>query len=175
MKKIVVLLFAVMAAVAVKAQVYVGGTASFWHNDDLDKTTFELAPEIGYELNQQWSIGATIAFMHGKIKKEGVKFKANSFAFAPYARYTFFNSKVVSAFIDGGIGMSTYKVKGFDSEAGFEIGIKPGLAIKLNKNLSFVTKYGFLGYRDDYMGKEENGYGFNLSSEDLSIGFHYVF
>lgn len=183
MKKIVVLLFAVMATVAVKAQVYVGGSTSFWHNDDADFTTFTLAPEVGYEINNQWSVGASLVFAHGKFDKEihlgGWEFegstKVNAFAFAPYARYTFLNSKIVSLFVDGGLGISTYKVKGFDSEAGFEIGVKPGIAIKLGKHLSFITKYGFLGYRDEYLLGDQDGYGFSLSSEDLSIGFHYVF
>ena len=53
--------------------------------------------------------------------------------------------------------------------------MKPGLAIKLTDHFSLVTKYGFLGYRDDYMLGAGNGYGFNFSSEDLSIGFHYTF
>lgn len=73
------------------------------------------------------------------------------------------------------IGVSTQKYKGGDSTAGFELGVKPGLAIKLTDHFSLVTKYGFLGYRDDYMLGAGNGYGFNFSSEDLSIGFHYTF
>ena len=59
--------------------------------------------------------------------------------------------------------------------SGFELGFKPGIAIKLNKHFNFIAKYGFLGYRDDYMLGSQDGYGFSFSSEDLSIGFHYVF
>jgi hypothetical protein len=76
--------------------------------------------------------------------------------------------------VDGGFGFSTQKVKGFDSVNGFEIGFKPGIAIKLNSKFSAVAKCGFLGYRDDYM-TGDNGYGFAFTSEDLSFGFHYEF
>ena len=62
-----------------------------------------------------------------------------------------------------------------DATSGFELGFKPGIAIKLNKHFNFIAKYGFLGYRDDYMLGSQDGYGFSFSSEDLSIGFHYVF
>ena len=48
MKKIGLFLFVVMAALSVKAQVYVGGEISLWHNDDADATTFTLSPEVGY-------------------------------------------------------------------------------------------------------------------------------
>ena len=146
-----------------------------WHNNDADVTSFMIAPEVGYELNKNWSIGATLYFKHSKKEvKDDLNVTWNGFAFAPYARYTFLNSKVVSLFVDGGLGVSSQKYKGQDSEAGFEIGVKPGIAIKLGNHLSFVTKYGFLGYRDDYM-FGETGYGFGASSEDLSIGFHYIF
>lgn len=52
MKKIVMFLFVVMVALSVKAQVYVGGTVGFWHNDDADATTFTLAPEVGYNFSE---------------------------------------------------------------------------------------------------------------------------
>lgn len=56
MKRIVVFLFVVMAALAAKSQVYVGGNISLWHNDDVDATSFTLAPEVGYEFSDQWSV-----------------------------------------------------------------------------------------------------------------------
>ena len=155
MKKIVFFLFATMLVASVKAQVYVGGTVGLWHNDDLDATFFKLEPEVGYNLSEKWAVGGVLAFAHGKAD-EG---KYNAFALAPYARYSYYENKVVRLFVDGGFGFSTQKVKGFDSVNGFEIGFKPGIAIKLNSKFSAVAKCGFLGYRDDYM-TGDNGYGF---------------
>ena len=100
--------------------------------------------------------------------------KYNAFGLAPYARYSYYENKVVRLFIDGGLGFSTQKVKGADAVNGFEIGFKPGIAIKLNDKFSVLAKCGFLGYRDDYM-NAGSGYGFNFTSEDLSFGFHYEF
>lgn len=80
---------------------------------------------------------------------------------------------MANVFVDGGFGFATTKVKdGGDAVNGFEIGLKPGIAIKLNQHFSLVAKCGFLGYKDDYMG---NGFGFSASSEDLTFGFHYEF
>ena len=170
MKKFVILLFVAMAALSAKAQVYVGGTVALWHNDDLDATTFALNPEVGYNLNEKLAIGGVLTFAHSKLD-EG---KYNAFALAPYARYSYYENKVVRLFIDGGLGFSTQKVKGLDSVNGFEIGFKPGIAIKLSDKFSVLAKCGFLGYRDDYM-DTESGYGFGFTSEDLSVGFHYEF
>lgn len=163
-----------VVTLAAKAQVYVGGNVSLWHAEDDHTTSFVLAPEVGYEFNEQWAVGAQLLFNHSKHKLAEHKVKTNGFAFAPYARFSFFENKVIRCFIDGGIGVSTYKVKDGDSESGFEIGLKPGIAIKLTDHFSLITKYGFLGYRDEYL-LGENGYGFAFSSEDLSIGFHYTF
>ena len=44
----------------------------------------------------------------------------------------------------------------------------------MTDHFSFVTKFGFLGYRDDY--KYDNSVsGLSLSTEDLTIGFVYSF
>lgn len=176
MKKIVLFLFVAMAALSVKAQVYVGGTVSFWHNDDADATSFIVSPEIGYNLSEKWAVGGVIGFTHSKVSIDDESLKVNSFSIAPYARYSYYENKILRLFIDGGVGFSTYKIKDFDSESGFEIGFRPGLAIKLNKNFNLIAKCGFLGYRDDYNGNSSNnGYGFAFTSEDLSFGFHYEF
>lgn len=105
MKKFVILLFVAMAALSAKAQVYVGGTVALWHNDDLDATTFALNPEVGYNLNEKLAIGGVLTFAHSKLD-EG---KYNAFALAPYARYSYYENKVVRLFIDGGLGFSTQK------------------------------------------------------------------
>lgn len=163
MKKIVMFLFVVMVALSVKAQVYVGGTVGFWHNDDADATTFTLAPEVGYNFSEKWAVGAVLEFAHSKVSKDD-------------SRYSYYENKLIRLFVDGGLGFSTYKVDGSDSVSGFEIGFKPGISIKLNKNFNLVAKCGFLGYRDDYNGSSaNNGYGFAFTSEDLSFGFHYEF
>ena len=84
-------------------------------------------------------------------------------------------NKIVRLFLDMGFGFSTYKEKHVDSVNGFEIGVKPGLAVKLNDNFSFITKVGFAGYRDDYYRGEENGFGVGLDGENISIGIEYEF
>lgn len=60
-----------------------------------------------------------------------------------------------------GLGFSTSKAEHGDAVNGFEIGLKPGLAVKLNHSFSFITKVGFAGYRDDYF-KGSDGFGVTL-------------
>lgn len=176
MRKIVMFLFVVMVALSAKSQVYLGGNVSFWHNDDADATSFILSPEVGYNFNEKWAVGAVLGFAHEKIFLNDESVKGTAFSFAPYARYSFYENKVIRLFIDGGLGFSTSKVEDFDSVNGFEVGFRPGISIKLSKHFNLLAKCGFLGYRDDYNGSSNNnGYGFAFTSEDLSFGFHYEF
>ena len=174
MKKILLLLCVAAFTVSAKAQVYLGGSFGITHYNDIDATNFTLAPEIGYMLNDTWHFGLEIGYTHSSKTRKGENLNVNAFHFAPYARWNYFDKGMVRLFLEGGLGISTYKVKGHNNHNGFEIGIKPGIALDMTDHFSFVTKFGFLGYRDDY--KYDNSVsGLSLSTEDLTIGFVYSF
>lgn len=175
MKKLLLSLLCVVAfAMSAKAQVYLGGSFAITHDGDLDATNFTLAPEIGYKLNDTWHFGLEIGYTHAEKSKKGEDWDVNAFHFAPYARWNYFDKGMLRLFLEGGLGVSTYKVEDHDNHNGFEIGIKPGLALDVTNHFSFITKFGFLGYRDEY--KYANSVsGISASSEDLSIGFVYSF
>jgi hypothetical protein len=176
MKKIVLSIIVALIAITANAQVYVGGTFGVGSDKvetegtEVKNTTFKILPEVGYELNEDWSVGTVVGYEYNKSGDV----KTNTFTIAPYARYFFLNSDVVRLFADGGFGFSTSKPKHGDSVNGFEIGLKPGLAIKLNDSFSFITKVGFAGYRDDYF-RGADGFGVTLDGENISIGIDYEF
>ena len=105
------------------------GRHLFWRNNDVDKTSFSITPDVGYNLSEKWAVGVELAYTH-KGYDEDYKVSTNAFALAPYARYSFYENKIVRLFLDMGFGFSTYKAKHADSVNGFEIGVKPGLAVK---------------------------------------------
>lgn len=177
MRKIILSLMVMFAAISASAQVYVGGSLAWTHDDANDYNSFKLAPEIGYNLNESWAVAVELAYIHGKFEANGTKVKSNSFAIAPYARYIFFKKNIVRLFLDGGLGFSTEKVKKGDSENGFEIGIKPGIAINVTEHISLEAKYGFLGYRDKYAlaGYNASVSGLDFNPNSLSIGIKYEF
>lgn len=171
MKKIVLFLFVAIATLSVKAQdIYMGGNLSLWHNSDADNTAFTIAPEIGYNLSEKWALGVTIGFRHDSEDD----LSTNTFLIEPYARFSYYENKIVRLFVDGGFGFATAKTEDSDAVNGFEIGFKPGIAVKLNQHFSLVAKCGFLGYQNDYS-EPGSAVGFKLGSENLSFGFHCEF
>lgn len=88
------LVVAFATLMAADAQVYVGGSFTLVNDGDNDATLFSIEPEISYHLNSKWAIGTEIGFTH---------FMSNNyFNFAPYARYSFLERKIVRLFVDGG-------------------------------------------------------------------------
>ena len=169
------LVVVLLATVAVNAQdMYLGGGVSLWRNNDTHATSFLLTPEFGVNLSEKWAVGGELGFAHSKYSENDVTVKGTGFAIAPYARYSFYENKIVRLFVDMGVGFSTQKIKGGDSTNGFAIGLKPGVALKLNDSFSVVSKLGFAGYRDDYY-KGENGFGVSFDTENISLGVLYTF
>lgn len=164
-----------MATLTASAQeMYIGGGISLWRNTDTDQMAFTVSPDFGCELNERWAIGGELVYAHNSsVDGNYVK---NGFAIAPYGRFSFYQNKVVRLFLDMGVGFSTYKGVGQeDTEVGFEVGVKPGLAIKCNEHFSFVTKVGFVGFRDSYLASEKSGFGIDFNGSNISIGIEYAF
>lgn len=66
MRKLFLLVVIVMAAISAGAQegIYLGGGISLWRNNDVDKTSFSITPDVGYNLSKQWAVGVELAYAH---------------------------------------------------------------------------------------------------------------
>ena len=167
MKKFLLLAVVAFSAIAAKAQVYVGGGVGVWLNDDAKSTQVTISPEVGYTFNEKWSAGVALGFSHYKQDES----KVTAFAINPYARYTYYKTGIVNLFVDGGVDFTTAKPKDGDSATAFGIGFKPGVALNVTDNISFVAHFGFLGYQDadDELSSVINkGFGFDFSSYKMS-------
>lgn len=174
MKKFFVIMAMAVMAVSANAQVFVGGgvgLASISHDGGDDVTAFKLLPEVGYNFNQDWAAGVKFGWMGSN--KGGEK----SFSINPYARYTFVHTDLVNVFIDGGVGFEHEYGKGRDND-NIEVGFRPGVALNLSKNLSFVSHFGFLGWRQEKnnnLKTKVNAWGVNLDGNQLEFGLYLNF
>ena len=177
MKKIMLSLAMALVSVCASAQVYIGGTAGISSNkigDDDSKTAYKLIPEIGYQFNNKWDAGIEVGIQKGEVCKLSRVGDATTFTIAPYVRYTAVETKVVDLFFEGTIGYSSVSKGGGDS---YEVGIKPGLAVKLSDHVNFITKVGFLGYRGyspDH-GDNWSTFGVDVDASNISFGAIYKF
>lgn len=180
MKKLLILIVALVAAMNVNAQWYVGGSVGFGsakNGGGDSETTYKILPEIGYNLNDQWAIGVGFGYRKGTCDFGYYNFSMGTteyYAVCPYARYTFWKSGIVNTFIDGGVGFESVK----DTGSYFYAGLTPGIAVKASDHISFVTRVGFIGFESFSPkgdGESSNAFGVNLDGYDILFGVYYTF
>lgn len=182
MKKLFLTLVVALISVSAAAQVYVGGEVGYWRDYQDNKTSFTIAPEVGYNLSDKWAIGLSFGYAHnytGDAAHFTDGLKVNAVSVNPYARFTYAKFGPVNLFLDGGFDFDVAKVKDADdSYTAWNIGVKPGVAVNLTEKLSFVAHVGFVGYQDaddEIADAYDRGFGFKLSGNNLKFGLYYNF
>ena len=175
------LAIAIMAAsvTVTKAQFYIGGGLGFWY--DKPNVWFNISPEAGYSFNKHWTAGLSVGFDYQKDSPIDLYYSGKttriSFSIEPYARFNYFSTDRINLFLDGVVGVSVNQSfrENFKSDpnVGFQVIIRPGIAVNLNEHFSLVATFGALGYRHNYSSLS-NGFGFNFSNS-LRFGFYYSF
>jgi hypothetical protein len=160
------------SAPALQAQLYAGG--SFALNDPFGDLSLHIAPDVGYNLNDEWALGGILTY----TKKPWVSYsEIDVFSLMPYARFTFFREEAVSLFVEGLVDI-VYTDKYYQygalqpGELRYGAGFIPGIAYRASAHFTFFSKCGFLGQNVTILSRQ-NGIG--LSSENTSIGFYYHF
>ncbi len=125
MKKIILTLFVVLSAATAKAQVWLGGELGYSYSDD--SKSFISKPEILFDLNEKWSVGAAVGYSRTNPKLSSEIYVDNginsfeyhktnqkiySYDIQAFARYKFANAGKVTFFVDGGFAYNRSTVKG---------------------------------------------------------------
>lgn len=181
MKKFIAFAIAAVVALGAAAQdIYVGGSIGAWRNGTDHVTTMGILPEIGYNLSDRTAIGTTIGWSYYHNSE---KVTTNLFQIAPYYRYAFFKSGIVSLFVDGAVGVgagrTSYDGENSKTAVTWKIGLEPGIAVALSERCSVVAHVGMLGYMGANnaakAGDATEGWGFMLDGNNLRLGFYYTF
>lgn len=164
MKKLVLTLAIVFAGImSANAQGWwIGGGvgAQVYHGH----TAFQLAPEVGYCINNQWqlALGAQYGF-----EKDGTM--VNTLALQPYVRYVGGTiGKKFSLFVDltGDFGVV--------NRGGWAVNLRPGLAWQATEQFTAAFRFGFAGYDHGY-DHMNNGFYLNCEMVAPEIRFYYNF
>lgn len=187
MKKVLLMVVVMFASMAASAQVYVGGSIGFGSVKPVgggdSETTYKIVPEIGYNINEQFAIGVALGYRKGTCtlgKSEyGGDVTTEVFGINPYARYAPIEWEPVKVFFDGGISFESLK----DIGTNFAVGIRPGVAVTLSEQISFVAHFGFLGFetlspsgklKDAGYTKSGSAFGLDISN-NIDFGLYFNF
>lgn len=145
-----------------------GGALSFWQDHKAKSTSLSISPEVAYLFNDDWGLGLVGTYQYAKPKSSA---SAESlWALRPFARYYYMHREPFNLYVDGGFGISTS-----EGLRGWEVGLRPGACVDLTKGLCLCLRLGFIGYRDRFVGGEEEGlgptgFGIRFAPEELQIG-----
>ena len=199
MKKLFALAIVALMAVSASAQYYIGGGIGFGMDktkpeggESSTNTSFTIAPELGYNLDANSSLGIRIGFTSSK--EDGIpETKTNNFIIEPYYRYYFFgfgNFRVAAeAGLNFNTGKTTWSTAGNpDIErkvTGFGLNVTPVLTYGLTDKVTLLAGLNFMGLGfnqekiKDAGTTTEFGLGVDTNNVantgDISIGFVYNF
>jgi len=161
---------------------FVGGSVGFnWVEDTY--TSFSIAPEVGYNLNEKWDVGAMLGYKYWS--QSGIKYVESEYSAGVFARYNviqFGDVKLLgkaTAYVD-------YWSESFDGKTLFDgtsFGLKvaPMITYDISKSFTLFTELDFLGagIHSVVDGKTSFGFGFDSNSVkklgDIKVGFYYNF
>ena len=170
MKKLFLTLAAVTLAIAANAQVYFGGQVGLNRDTDDNNTTVQILPEIGYTFNDQLSLGTVVGYGYNYNNGD----KTHMIEFSPYLRYTYASLGPVHLFCDLNGDFTYYKwdpeVGKNDDDTYWHAYLKPGIALPVSDNLSFVSHIGQIGYDD-----ADGQFDVDFSGNAITIGVYYNF
>lgn len=180
MKKILLMAAFAVATLSANAQVWIGGGLGFntekWKGSD-SETVFNIAPQIGYNLDEQFSLGLELGLKMGN-KAAGLADphtygdKYTEITVAPFVRYTFAKAGIASFFVDGGFGLGSRKVGDADAATVWHVGLRPGIALNVSDHVSIISEMGWLGYQHR---ENWNRFSLNANQEALKLGVYYTF
>ena len=188
MKKIILTALVAVASLSANAQVWLGGSLGFnydkqsvKHGGSSSNTTFSIAPEIGYSLNDKWDLALALNESLISVKDGDTM---NSFTINPYARYTYYTTGKVGFFVDLGFSVGTTNLaydagvlfKSDDNTTTWGIGFRPGVKYAASDKVTFVASLGGLGFQQSKLGDyKDTNVGFNVDGNALKFGVYYAF
>ena len=186
MKKVLLMAAFAVASLAANAQLYVGGTVGFQTGKQYDGADnvykFNIAPEIGYNLSEDFAVGIALGFTNynGDFDAENWAATATKapesltdFKISPYARYTFWKTGIASFFIDGGVDI---RLRNKDRGTLMGFGLRPGVKLSASEKVDFVAQLGMIGYQfaSEKAGKG-NTFGLGIDNTTVAFGVYYNF
>lgn len=166
-------------------QIWVGGAVglSSTKSGDADRvTSYRIIPEIGYVFAENLGVGIKLGYGHNKAVLSNFSDDAlaakDAFTVNPFLRYSFLKGDIGGLFIDGGVGYTYGKEDGDDAAKlnAWEVGFRPGVAVKVSDRITLTGKFGFLGYQNEKLGDVKyDGFGFDFDLGQTELGVSIIF
>lgn len=155
MKKLVLVLAIVFAGImSANAQVWIG-LNNIGAQIEKNHTAFGLAPEIGYNINKQWTVAIGVGYNYEQTKWTDIlgnenTNETNKLSFQPYLRYTGGTiGKKFFLFADlcGDFALMDAKE---NNQSTYAVTIQPGIAWAATEKFTAAFRFAKIGYSHNF-------------------------
>lgn len=170
---------------AQKGSILVGGNIEYTSKNtdfrvgEAKENTFSFSPKVGYQFNDNWTVGGEFTVASSKRENGLEENKVNGFRLGAFVRYSVPLSSTFSVFADLGAGFQNLKDKTYTTTGtskmkadGMYVGVTPALFINMKKGFGLNFSIGGLGYETlsyDNNGPDVNQFYFNFG-QTVNIG-----
>ena len=149
-----------------KGQKTIGGAIGFDKDEKggVETTQFDIAPKIGYFLEDDIEIGASLGYSYTKVNGN----KTDGFGVIPYARKYWMPEARFMPFAQGDVSLG-WADNGSGSNFEWGVNFRPGFMYRFSKRVAFDTTVGRIGYNDN-VGDNNNNYGIRFDLSDINLG-----
>ena len=170
MKKLVLVLAIVFAGVMTSnAQVWVG-LNNIGTQIEKNHTSFSFAPEIGYGINNQWTVALGVNYAYDKNTYAGIAVTGNDLWLQPYVRYTggtIGHKFFLFADLCGDFGL-------LDQKGNYAVTLQPGIAWQPCDNGKFTAAFRFCKIGYDHFIYGTDGFLLQGALACPRIGIYYT-
>ena len=170
MKKLVLVLAIVFAGVMTSnAQVWVGCN-NIGVQIEKNHTGFSFAPEIGYGINNQWTVALGVNYDYDKNDIAGITVSGNDLWLQPYVRYTggtIGHKFFLFADLCGDFGL-------LDQKGNYAVTLQPGIAWQPCDNKKFTAAFRFCKIGYDHFIYGTDGFLLEGALACPRIGIYYT-
>jgi hypothetical protein len=149
-----------------KGQKIVGGAIGY-EKEELDgseTTKFDIAPKLGYFLEDDIEIGASVGYSY--TKKDGAK--KDGFGVIPYARKYWLPEARFMPFAQGDVRLGWID-NGGGSNFEWGVNFRPGFMYRFSKRVAFDTTVGRIGYNDN-VGDDNSDFAIRFELSEIKLG-----
>jgi hypothetical protein len=189
MKRIFVFVITVMLFTTLAAQdKWLGGSLmlSGQSIDNMNEAIISIAPELGFQLTDEWAAGGRVNFMTEKTTINNDTRSVNQTSIVPFVRYNFGHAGNFNLFAQAELPLTFYGGKNYDGSSlgstnAIGLAARPGVSYSLNDTWGFqmlmpaIFSFNDHGGVTTYSLALNRGYTIQNYILDTSIGFIYMF
>jgi hypothetical protein len=148
-----------------------------------DYTNFNFSPKVGYQFNNNWTVGVESSIVNSKNTYTIGEYKSNGYSVGGFLRYSKPIGGIFSVYADLGTGYHNVKETNYSGgfipsssvtkANGFYVGVTPAIFLNINKGFGLNFNIGGLGYNtlNNTTSNSNDTKSFNFSfGQAISVG-----